>query len=129
MKDLKGLGVSPGIARGEALVLRQRARHRYYLVPASAVEQELERLEQARETSRAQLEEISARITRLAGAASASLFEAQILMLDRAGGDEIVTVPRALAQHERLAARDPGRDAQALQVVHVSLITSTPPLR
>jgi phosphotransferase system enzyme I (PtsI) len=82
MNDLKGLGVSPGIARGEALVLRQRARHRYYLVPASAVEQELERLTQARDTSRAQLEEISARITRLAGAAPASLFEAQILMLD-----------------------------------------------
>ncbi len=82
MNDLKGLGVSPGIARGEALVLRQRARHRYYLVPASAVEQELERLTQARDTSRAQLEEISTRITRLAGAAPASLFEAQILMLD-----------------------------------------------
>jgi phosphotransferase system enzyme I (PtsI) len=82
MNDLKGLGVSPGIARGEALVLRQRARHRYYLVPAGAVEQELERLTQARDMSRAQLEEISARITRLAGAAPASLFEAQILMLD-----------------------------------------------
>ena len=52
MNDLKGLGVSPGIARGEALVLRQRARHRYYLVPASAVEQELERLTQARDMSR-----------------------------------------------------------------------------
>ena len=82
MNDLKGLGVSPGIARGAALVLRQRARHRYYLVPASAVEQELDRLTQARDTSRAQLEEISARVVRLAGAAPASLFEAQILMLD-----------------------------------------------
>jgi phosphoenolpyruvate-protein phosphotransferase (PTS system enzyme I) len=82
MQQLKGLGVSPGVARGEALVLRQRARHRYYLVPTSAVERELDRLTQARERSRAQLEEISARIVRLAGAAPASLFEAQLLMLD-----------------------------------------------
>jgi phosphoenolpyruvate-protein phosphotransferase (PTS system enzyme I) len=82
MQEMKGLGVSPGIARGEALVLRQRARHRYYLVPAGGVAGELDRLTQARERSRRQLEEISARIAKLAGAAPASLFEAQLLMLD-----------------------------------------------
>ena len=87
MNDLKGLGVSPGIARGEALVLRQRARG----------------------------------VTRLR--------QTLQFLFDRAGGDEVVAMSRALAQNERLATRDPGRDAQALQVVHVSLITSTPPLR
>lgn len=82
MMSLKGLGVSPGVARGEALVLRQRARHRYYLVPTSAVDREVSRLETARDRSRAQLEEITQRIATLAGAAPASLFEAQLLMLD-----------------------------------------------
>lgn len=82
MRQMKGLGVSPGIGRGEALVLRQRARHRYYLVPTDAIDRELDRLTSARERSRTQLEEISARIVRLAGTAPASLFEAQLLMLD-----------------------------------------------
>jgi len=82
MMTLKGLGVSPGVARGEALVLRQRARHRYYLVPAGVVDLEVARLEHARNRSRAQLEEITQRIATLAGAAPASLFEAQLLMLD-----------------------------------------------
>jgi phosphotransferase system enzyme I (PtsI) len=82
MISLKGLGVSPGVARGEALVLRQRARHRYYLVPSSSVDREVARLAQARDRGRGQLEEITQRIATLAGAAPASLFEAQLLMLD-----------------------------------------------
>lgn len=82
MPVLKGLGVSAGVARGDALVLRQRARYRYYLVPADAVDREIERFTAARDRARAQLEEITARVTRLAGAAPASLFEAQLLMLD-----------------------------------------------
>ncbi len=82
MTTVKGLGVSPGVARGEALVLRQRARHRYYLVPAGSVDREVARLEHARDRGRGQLEEITQRIATLAGAAPASLFEAQLLMLD-----------------------------------------------
>jgi len=82
MISVKGLGVSPGVARGEALVLRQRARHRYYLVPAGAVDREVARLVTARDRGRGQLEEITQRIATLAGAAPASLFEAQLLMLD-----------------------------------------------
>src|SRR6266542_717126 len=82
MMSVKGLGVSPGVARGEALVLRQRARHRYYLVPSGSVDREVARLEQARDRGRGQLEEITQRIATLAGAAPASLFEAQLLMLD-----------------------------------------------
>jgi phosphotransferase system enzyme I (PtsI) len=82
MPQLKGLGVSAGVARGDALVLRQRARYRYYLVPADAIDREIHRFTTARDRSRAQLEEITARVTRLAGAAPASLFEAQLLMLD-----------------------------------------------
>lgn len=82
MSLLRGLGVSAGVARGDALVLRQRARYRYYLVPADAIEREIERFAAARDRARGQLEEITARVTRLAGAAPASLFEAQLLMLD-----------------------------------------------
>src|SRR5690349_20202579 len=82
MTSVKGLGVSPGVARGDALVLRQRARHRYYLVPASAIDREIARLQHACDRGRGQLEEITQRIATLAGAAPASLFEAQLLMLD-----------------------------------------------
>jgi phosphotransferase system enzyme I (PtsI) len=62
--------------------LRQRARHRYYLVPTGSVDLEVARLEQARDRGRGQLDEITQRIATLAGAAPASLFEAQLLMLD-----------------------------------------------
>ncbi len=82
MAMVKGLGVSAGIVRGRALVLRQRARQLAYLVPESAIDAELARLDAARDRSRRQLEEIHARVARVAGNAPASLFEAQLLMVD-----------------------------------------------
>jgi len=61
-----------------------------YGIGAEHVEREIGRLDQARETSAAQLRAIRARVSQRAGADLASLFEAQVLMLD----DELL-LPRA----------------------------------
>ena len=78
---LTGLGVSPGVGVGRALVLKRGTPLRFR-VPESLVERELERLQAARATSRDQLEDIKIRMARAAGASHAYLFDAQLLMLD-----------------------------------------------
>jgi phosphotransferase system enzyme I (PtsI) len=81
---LSGLGVSPGIGIGKALVLKRGARDLRFRIPATGIARELERLAQARRTSREQLEQIRERIATSAGAEHAYLFDAQLLMLDDA---------------------------------------------
>jgi phosphotransferase system enzyme I (PtsI) len=61
-----------------------------YGIAAANVEREIGRLDQARDTSATQLRAIHARVSQRAGADLASLFEAQLLMLE----DELL-VPRA----------------------------------
>jgi phosphoenolpyruvate-protein phosphotransferase (PTS system enzyme I) len=82
MGVLNGLGVSPGIARGRALVLRTRQHQVFYVVPRGQVEAEVGRLTEAKARSHQQIEEIGARLATLAGPGPASLFEAQLLMLE-----------------------------------------------
>ena len=79
---LKGLGVSPGIGIGRALVLKRRTRELRFGVPPALVPRELERLELARGRSRQQIETIKKRIAESAGAEHVYLFDAQLLMLD-----------------------------------------------
>jgi phosphotransferase system enzyme I (PtsI) len=81
---LTGIGVSPGTATGRALLLAHGALELRFRVHENAVEEELARLERARQTSRRQLKDIKARISTLAGAEHAYLFDAQLLMLDDA---------------------------------------------
>ena len=81
---LTGLGVSPGIGIGKALVLKRGARDMRFRVPVSRIGRELERLGAARDRSRAQLEQIKTRIAQAAGAEHGYLFDAQLLMLDDA---------------------------------------------
>ena len=78
---LTGLGVSPGVGIGRALVLRRGANLRFR-VPESMVKRELERLDTARERSRDQLRRIKARMSAVGGTDYAYLFDAQLLMLD-----------------------------------------------
>lgn len=80
--QLKGLGVSPGIGVGKALVLKRGIRDVHFRVPAALVPRELRRLDEARTQSRSQLEHIKERISAGAGADHAYLFDAQLLMLD-----------------------------------------------
>ena len=80
--QLKGLGVSPGIGVGRALVLKRGTRERGFRVPDALIGRELERLDQARAQSRSQIEHIKTRMADVAGADHAYLFDAQLLMLD-----------------------------------------------
>ena len=79
---LKGLGVSPGVGIGRAVVLRQRGAAAGFGVPAVRVPAEIERLNGARTLAREQLTHIKARLAGGAGATHAYLFDAQLLMLD-----------------------------------------------
>ncbi len=81
---LNGLGVSPGIGIGKALVLKRGTRDLGFRIPGAQVDRELARLQEARARSRTQLEQIKSRIAQGAGATHAYLFDAQLLMLDDA---------------------------------------------
>ncbi|MDQ3071081.1 MAG: phosphoenolpyruvate--protein phosphotransferase [Acidobacteriota bacterium] len=80
--NIEGVGVSPGVAAGRAIVARQQARDIRYRIAQSAVDRERQRLKQARDRARIELGEIRDRVSQAAGPGHASLFEAQILMLD-----------------------------------------------
>jgi phosphotransferase system enzyme I (PtsI) len=97
---LTGLGVSPGVGIGRALVLKRGADLRFR-VPESLVHRELERLDAARARSRAQLQEIKTRMARAAGSEHAYLFDAQLLMLDDA---MLIDRAAAIIRDERLNA-------------------------
>jgi phosphoenolpyruvate-protein phosphotransferase (PTS system enzyme I) len=90
MQRLTGIGVSPGIVSGRAVVLSQRAQVLRYRIAEERLEQELGRLERARVLAREQLTAIGKRLERRRGPELASLFDAQILMLD-----DPMLIPRA----------------------------------
>jgi phosphotransferase system enzyme I (PtsI) len=82
MERLKGIGVSPGVAVGPALVAIQRTQVIRFPIALDRVARELSALDRARQRSREQLEQIRRQITELKGADVASIFDAQLLMLD-----------------------------------------------
>ncbi|MGE5358147.1 MAG: phosphoenolpyruvate--protein phosphotransferase [Bacteroidales bacterium] len=80
MHRLAGVGVSPGMAVGRAVLLKQNPLVVRFPVRAARVEDEVARLERARRLSSEQLREIKAQMSR--GASQLEhLFDAQILML------------------------------------------------
>src|SRR6185312_1329613 len=79
---LNGLGVSPGIGVGRALVVTRGSSNLRFRIAERRIPRELERLDAARVRSRTQLEHIKKRIASAAGAEHAYLFDAQLLMLD-----------------------------------------------
>ncbi|HEV3061609.1 MAG TPA: phosphoenolpyruvate--protein phosphotransferase [Vicinamibacterales bacterium] len=89
MRRLTGIGVSPGVVAGRAVILIQRAQVLRYQIAAARIDHELQRLEASRARSREQLVEIRARVARRRREL-ASLFDAQLLMLD-----DPMLVPRA----------------------------------
>jgi len=90
MRRLKGIGVSPGIVAGRAVILIQRAQALRYQIVPGRVDLELLRLESSRARSREQLLEIRARIAER-HAELASIFDAQLLMLE-----DPMLLPRAV---------------------------------
>ncbi|MCM3881825.1 MAG: phosphoenolpyruvate--protein phosphotransferase [Vicinamibacterales bacterium] len=89
MQRLRGIGVSPGIGVGRAVILIQRAQVLRFSIPPSLVHSEIARLEDARRRSSEQLDRIQ---VRLPGKDLGALFEAQRLMLV-----DPMLVPRAAA--------------------------------
>jgi phosphotransferase system enzyme I (PtsI) len=89
MQRLRGIGVSPGVVAGRAVILIQRSQVLRYQIPEARVPHELERLEGGRARTREQLTEIRAHVAERRPEL-ASLFDAQVLMLD-----DPLLVPRA----------------------------------
>ncbi len=90
MRRLTGIGVSPGIVVGRAVIMIQRAQVLRYQIPPGRMEHEISRLEQSRSRSRQQLADIRESLARRRGRKLASLFDAQFLMLD-----DPMVIPRA----------------------------------
>jgi phosphoenolpyruvate-protein phosphotransferase (PTS system enzyme I) len=89
MQRLTGIGVSPGVVSGRAVLLIQRSQVLRYQIAPARVDHELRRLEESRSRSREQLLEIRARMAQRRSE-MASLFDAQLLMLD-----DVMLLPRA----------------------------------
>jgi phosphotransferase system enzyme I (PtsI) len=81
MRRLKGIGVSPGVVAGRAVVLIQRAHVLRYQITPARLDDELRRLDDSRLRSREQLNDIQARLAARRPELS-TLFDAQLLMLD-----------------------------------------------
>ena len=80
---MRGLGVSPGVAVGHALVIERRSVPIFrMLVPPEAVEGEVLRLQRAVAQSREQLVAIRERVSRELGRPHGYIFDAHLLMLD-----------------------------------------------
>jgi phosphotransferase system enzyme I (PtsI) len=90
MRRLTGIGVSPGVVSGRAVILIQREQVLRYHVALPRLEHELERLEASRALARQQLTDIRGGVALRRGPDLASIFDAQLLMLDDA-----MLVPRA----------------------------------
>jgi phosphoenolpyruvate-protein phosphotransferase (PTS system enzyme I) len=81
MQRLKGIGVSPGVVSGRAVVLIHRAQVLRYQIAPAKVEQEIGRLDESRARSHRQIVEIQEQLSHRRAELS-SLFDAQLLMLD-----------------------------------------------
>lgn len=84
MERLKGIGVSEGLAVGPALVAVQRTQVIRFAISDERVPDEIAALGRARARSREQLEQIRERVAAARGPELASIFDAQLLMLDDA---------------------------------------------
>jgi len=82
MQRLTGIGASPGLVAGRAVVLIHREQVLRYRVPAERLNREIARLGASRDLARQQLTEIRSSVSRKHGADLASIFDAQLMMLD-----------------------------------------------
>jgi phosphotransferase system enzyme I (PtsI) len=81
VQRLKGIGVSPGVVAGRAVLLIQRAHVLRYQIAPGRLDHELRRLDESRGRTREQLIDIQARLAERRPELS-SFFDAQLLMLD-----------------------------------------------
>jgi len=81
MQRLKGIGVSPGVVSGRAVLLIHRAQALRYQIAGARIDHEVARLDDNRLKSRDQLVDIQARVAQRRSELG-SLFDAQLLMLE-----------------------------------------------
>ncbi|HVG21037.1 MAG TPA: phosphoenolpyruvate--protein phosphotransferase, partial [Blastocatellia bacterium] len=81
---LRGVAASPGVAIGRALRLDERGRHQFYYIDVSPtqVRREVNRLREAFEEARAELQQIKIRLARELGYEHSFILEAHLLMLE-----------------------------------------------
>jgi len=101
MRRLAGTGVVEGVAWGQAVLLVRRGRALRVPVADARIDDEVSRLERARERSRQQIAAIRVRLSAGPGAELAPLFDAQLLMLD---DPLLVGRARALIREEKVNA-------------------------
>jgi len=108
----QGIGVSPGIAVGAALVLeRRRAVVSEETLEAAESRHELARLAVAAERARGELEELKVRTDKALGAGVAQIFDAQMLLLeDPMFLGEVEARVRKRRQNAEWAVRRVGRN-------------------
>jgi phosphoenolpyruvate-protein phosphotransferase (PTS system enzyme I) len=82
VQPLTGIGVSPGVVVGRAVLFTQKPRAVRFSLGPDRIESELARLDEARTHSRRQLRDIMARMSGRVASELGHLFEAQLLMLD-----------------------------------------------
>jgi phosphotransferase system enzyme I (PtsI) len=125
-KLLKGIGVSPGIAIGQAVVVRwamPEVPHR--VVPRSQVDRETKRLQAALRDVVGQLEGLKAHAADRAGVDEARIFDAQIMMLQDA---EFISAIEDLIRENHLTA-EKAFEFKALEVRDAWSSTGSPMLR
>jgi len=82
VEQLIGIGVSPGVAIGRAVILTQRTEVMRFPIPSDRIDSEVAALVAAQDASRRQLQGICERIGDAPGTELAAVFDAQLLMLD-----------------------------------------------
>src|SRR5207249_4869985 len=122
-RQLKGIGVSPGIGVGAAIVVRwtmPEVPHR--VVPRSQVEKEVRRLRAAVKDVKRYLQDMRAKAEDRAGVDEARIFDAQILMLE---DKEFLSGVADLIRENHLAA-EKAYEFKALEVRDMWAATGSP---
>jgi len=97
LQVFRGIGVSPGIAIGRALVIEsRRPRAKRETLEASRVPAEVARLKKALEDARRQIQEVQGRIAKEVGVQYGRIFDAHLLILeDRLLAEEAIAYIQA----------------------------------
>jgi phosphotransferase system enzyme I (PtsI) len=101
MQRLSGIGVSSGVACGRAVILIQRLHILRYQIAPARLDHELSRLVHSQDRTRQQLIDIRGRMAKRRGPELASLFDAQLLMLD---DPMVVARASAIVREQRVNA-------------------------
>src|SRR5438128_9043599 len=92
IRSYKGIGVSPGIAIGRAVIIERREAAVYRVpIRADEVESEVTRFSESLDKTRVQLHDLAQRVSRSMGDEYASIFQAHAMMVsDPSFADKVV---------------------------------------